>query len=144
MTSAGASLSREIEARIAEYLASDDPRREWLKPAVREHRFLPLYLGWVAALGIRPDGSFVYFEYESAPKPVRSLEESFWQRMAIFQGARKYPELRALLPERPTTAATCEPCGGSGAPVGLPQLICVGCGGSGWMIPGESKEENPG
>ena len=133
-----------IRVRIAELLASDDRRTEWIKPSVREHEFLPLYLGWVAALGIRPDGSFVYVEYEPVRKPPKPLEEPFWQRMAIHQGARKYPELRVLLPERPATAATCGACRGAGTPIGLPDFICGECGGGGWTIPGESRDENPG
>jgi hypothetical protein len=143
VTPAGASLAGQIQARIVAFLASDAPRLESLTQAVREHEFLPLYLGWIAALGIRPDGSFVYFEYEPVPKPVRPLEESFWQRMAILQGAKEYPELRALLPERPAIATTCSSCHGAGELAGLPQLIC-GCGGLGWVIPGEAREENPG
>jgi hypothetical protein len=143
VTSAGASLAGEIEARLAEYLADDDPRLEWTKAKVREHWFLPLYLGWFAALGVRPDGSFVRWDYETTPERVTPLLEPFLQRLAICRGARRYPELRALVPERPATAATCESCRGAGELPGLPQVIC-GCGGAGWIVPGESLGEPTG
>jgi hypothetical protein len=53
------SMRGAIETRISEFLAADDPKLEWVKPAARKHAFLPLYVGWVAVLGVRPDGSFV-------------------------------------------------------------------------------------
>ena len=144
------SLSGAIESRIAEFLSDDDPRFEWTKPKVREHGFLPLYLGWVAALGIRPDCSFVRWDYETTPERVTSLVEPFLQRLAICEGSRKYAEFRALLPERPATAVTCQGlCRGSGGrvsaetPGGALELICE-CGGSGWIIPGESRGEPTG
>ena len=143
MSSLDRSVEEAIRSRIREYLDQDDPRVEWIKPSVREHGFLPLYLGWVAVLGIRPDGSFVYLGYEPAPKPARLLEQPFWQRVAIHQGAKKYPELRALLPERPVNAVPCSACRGAGELPGLPPVIC-GCGGFGWVMPGESMEGNPG
>jgi hypothetical protein len=145
--SSAPSLSGEIEARIAEYLADDDPRLEWTKAKVREHDFLPLYLGWVAALGIRPDQSFVRWDYEITPERVGPLLEPFLQRLAICEGARKYPELGALLPERPAMALTCQGlCRGSGGRISMPggtEVICE-CGGTGWVIPGETLGEATG
>lgn len=96
-------MSRAIEIRIAEFLANDNPRIDWVKPAVREHGFLPLYLGWVATLGLRPDGSFVRWNHEADHASVEPLRDGYWKRMAICQGAKKYPELAALLPERPAS-----------------------------------------
>jgi len=58
------SLRSAIERRIQEYLADDDPQLQWAKAAVRKHGFLPLYVGWVAALGIRSDASMVRWDYE--------------------------------------------------------------------------------
>jgi hypothetical protein len=136
-------MSRAIEARIAEFLAADDSKLEWVKPAVRQHGFLPLYVGWVAALGLRPDGSLVRWDHEADRASVRPLRDAYWQRMAICQGAKRYPELRALLPKRPASAQTCSACSGSGQVSGAPQIICE-CGGIGWIIPGEEREPPPG
>lgn len=137
------SMSREIETRIAEFLAAEDPKLTWVKPAVRQHQFLPLYVGWVSALGLRPDGSFVRWDHEVDRANLKPLRDAYWQRMAICQGAKKYPELGALLPERPSSAQTCSACGGSGQVGGAAQIICH-CGGIGWIVPDEEREPFPG
>src|SRR5262249_31322959 len=127
-----------------EYLADDDPAREWAKAAVRKHRFLPLYLGWVAALGIRADATLVRWDYEADSDAVRALEDPYWQRMALCQGAKKYPDLSALIPPRPESARDCDgACRGSGNIAIAPHLICQ-CGGLGWIVPGELPEPGPG
>jgi hypothetical protein len=132
-----------IERRIDEFLAADDPKLEWVKPAVRKHTFLPLYVGWVAALGVRPDRSFVRWDHEDDRETVKPLSDPYWQRMAACQGAKTYPELRELIPERPAAAQTCDACGGSGQMSGAPHVICQ-CGGIGWLIPGEHRGPSPG
>jgi len=137
------SMSEAIQKRITEFLAADDPGLDWVRPAVRAHAFLPLYLGWVAALGVRPDGSFVRWDHENDPANVKLLSDAYWQRMALCQGAKKYPELRALLPERPGAALTCDACGGSGQMSAAPQVVCK-CGGIGWIVPGEPRGPSPG
>jgi hypothetical protein len=136
-------MHEAIEKRIAEFLSADDPEFEWTKPAVRAHRFLPLYIGWLAVLGIRPDGSFVRWNHEDDRSGVTPESHADLQRMAICYGARKYPELRALLPERPAAALTCSACGGTGEVGGNPRLVCQ-CGGTGWIIPGEQPSPSPG
>jgi hypothetical protein len=125
-----------IEARIEEFLASDDPRLTWLREAVREHGFLPLYVGWLSTLGLCPDGSFVRWDQEEDPQTMKTLSNAYLQRLAICQGARTYPELAALIPQRPASAETCSACGGAGDLRGLPQMICQ-CGGVGWILENE-------
>jgi hypothetical protein len=133
-----------IERRIQEYLADDDPRFSWLRPAVRKFGFLPLYLGWVAVLGIRPDESLVRWDNEDDPEVMKPLSDAYWERMALCQGAKKYPELARLLPQRPAKALQCESCNGTGQIAGLPPHIICECGGLGWIIPGEQQGPSPG
>ena len=137
------SIYEAIEKRIAEFLATNDPKIEWIKVAVRAHAFLPLYVGWVATLGIRSDGSLVRWDHEDARSQMTRLVDAYWQRMAICYGAKKYPELRALTPARPSAALTCGLCGGTGEVVSDPRLVCR-CGGVGWVIPGEEPGPSPG
>jgi hypothetical protein len=132
-----------IERGIREYLGDPDPRFDWIKPAVRKHEFLPLYLGWVAVIGLRPDGSFVCWDHEEGPDVVKPLSDPYWERMALCEGAKKYPELASLVPSRPPEARDCEFCRGTGQIEGLPQVIC-GCGGLGWILPGELQGPSPG
>jgi len=131
-------ISTAIEKRIEEFLAKNNPRFDWLKRAVSKYRFLPLYVGWVAIAGIRPDTSFVRWDHENDPDTIKPLPEPFWQRMAACQGAKLYPELRSLIPQRPSSAQTCNACSGSGQLTKAPKLICQ-CGGVGWIIPGEQQ-----
>lgn len=137
------SMRGAIETRIAEFLAAGDPKLKWVRPAVRRHAFLPLYVGWIATLGIRPDGSFVRWDHEDDDGSVKPLSDAYLQRLAICEGAKMYPELHALRPERPANAVTCDRCGGTGQIRGVPQIICE-CGGVGWLIPGEPRSPTPG
>jgi hypothetical protein len=137
-------MREQIERRIREYVADQDPRFGWVRSAVRKFGFLPLYLGWFAVLGIRPDGSLVRWDNEDDPGVLKLLSDSYWERMAVCQGAKKYPELVGLLPERPTEARNCESCKGTGHLEGLPPHIICGCGGLGWIIPGEQQGPSPG
>jgi hypothetical protein len=134
-------LAPEIERRIREFLDADEEPLEWLKPIVRRYHFLPLYLGWISTLGLRPDGSFVRWDHENDPDREYPLGDAFWQRMALHQGMKKYPELTPLLPARPPHAFDCEICKGTGE-IALP-LICD-CGGAGWKLPGEPRDPSPG
>lgn len=128
-----------IDRRIEEYLASKDPAVEWVRVAVRTYHFLPLYLGWLSTLGIRPDGTWVRWDHEDDPTSIKPLSNAYLQRMALCQGRRKYAELSVLLPPRPESAHTCEVCGGTGELRGPSEMICH-CGGIGWVIP----DEDPG
>jgi hypothetical protein len=125
-----------IAVRIAEFLKSDS-KLAWLKPTVEEHRFLPLYVGWDAALGIVADGTFVRWNHDSVPH-FELLTTPFLQRLAICQGAKLYPELRVLLPDKPDNGHTCPTCHGTGTISADAQAICE-CGGAGWLVPGEPR-----
>ena len=126
-----------IDALIARFLASKDPGRAWVRAGVLRHHFLPVYLGWVEVLGVRPDGSIVRWMHEDDPERVAPCGSSWERRFAGYQAASQYPELAALMPERPEDAVVCGRCDGSGI-VRTPstELVC-GCGGVGWVIPGE-------
>jgi len=130
-----------IEGLISEFLASRDPRYDWLRRSVERHKFLPTYIGFVSVLGVRPDGGFVRWDNESASNVVRPITNAFLERMAAFQGALRYPQLSSLLPERPGAAMPCDgPCGGTGQ---LPGHLVCSCGGAGWIVPGEEEVTDP-
>jgi hypothetical protein len=78
----------------------------------------------------------VCWEHEDDPGCVKPLDDAYWQRMALCNGAKQYPELAQLIPRRPAHVLTCEMCGGRGTLVQLPEATCQ-CGGLGWMLPGE-------
>lgn len=139
-----ATLRESVLEQISAFLARDGTKLDWLKPAVAEHRFLPLYIGWTAVLGIDPDGVLVRWEIET-DRPTHSvLINPYWQRVALCEGARVIPELRGLLPGRPMEAVRCDVCSGTGKMPGIPDHFVCGCGGVGWVIPGESRDDSPG
>lgn len=58
------------------------------------------------------------------------------RNIALFQGSKKYPELKCLI-ERPDDATVCPHCGGTGMDPYAEKLktdaiICY-CGGLGWI-----------
>jgi hypothetical protein len=125
-----------IAALIDAFVTDADERLEWARAGAREHGFLPLYLGWITAIGVRPDGSFVTWDHDTTGE-VRACTDAYLQRMALCQGAKKWPELAELIPTRPPEAIDCATCRGTGVPIpSMPQVICE-CGGVGWCIPGE-------
>jgi hypothetical protein len=134
-------LAAAIEARIAEFLASQDPRDGWLKDAVRRHGFLPSYRGWFLITGVRRDGSAVAWN-EETPESPPALLEGARARLALCQAAVMYPELVGLVPVRPSGAESCTVCSGTGR---LPGSLICSCGGAGWIIPGEeTRGPDPG
>lgn len=136
-------LESLVRSQISTFLSSEDLRLRWMVPGVMRHQFLPLYVGWNAVFGLRPGGSLVRWNFELDPDHVAELLSPFWRRMALFQGAKQYPELTTLLPARPADAATCRLCNGAGEIVGRDDLVCE-CGGAGWILSGESRDDPPG
>ena len=128
---------------IEQFISSGDSRLRWIAPGVADHQFLPLYVGWSAVFGLRPDGSLVRWDFEVSPDRVSELDSPFWKRMALFQGAKQYRQLAGLLPMRPSNAEVCRLCNGSGEVPGRKDLVCD-CGGAGWIIAGEMRDSPPG
>ena len=125
-------LAQHLERRIDDYLRDAD----WLAPIVAKERFLPLYKGWTAILGVRPDGVFVRWNCEDEPRTFEAHVEPFWRRLAACHGARRYLEVAELVPGRPAGAVTCQSCQGIGVLPLLPHIDCA-CAGTGWLLPGE-------
>jgi len=126
-------LSTFIAARVAGYPAEAPERLQWASPFVAEFAALPLYLGWTETIGIRPDGDLVRWSTEGDYAGVRPVEDRMWLLPALVDGARRYPELAILLPERPPGAVDCQ-C--RNHPLLAPgQVLCGECGGVGWLPP---------
>jgi hypothetical protein len=122
--------------RIARFENEASPQLLWQLPFVREHQALPLYVAWTETTGIRADGTLIRWVTEDGWGDGRELGVIPWVNLALVQGAKRYPELRRLIPDRPKEARTCDQCNGSGTIPGLSEkyanLICK-CGGIGWL-----------
>ncbi|HEY0710473.1 MAG TPA: hypothetical protein VGG33_26955 [Polyangia bacterium] len=125
-----------IRERIERFEQEAPADMRWQVSYVRENRALPLYVGWTETAGVRPDGTLVRWSTEEEWPGVRELADAPWVNIALTEGAKRYPELRRLIPQRPAGARTCEQCAGSGTirnlPDDLKKIICT-CGGVGWL-----------
>lgn len=137
------SVDSNISRLIDQFLRDSDERLSWLRRRIRDSRFLPLYVGWSATLGIRCDHTYVRIDNEVEDAPPEEVSDAFSRRLAICQGVKKYPELSDLLPQRPSQAVDCSSCGGAGEIAGAPEIVCE-CGGIGWLIPGEERVSSAG
>jgi len=133
-----------IQRLITQFLATPPPAHAWAVDAVRAHDFLPLYFGWVATLGIRPDGSMLRWHQEEGVDAVGTLDVEYLRRMALKQGSLQYPVLEPLVPSPLPDAQTCPTCGGSGTIGSNNSKVICECGGVGWIVPGEDRGESPG
>ena len=124
-------------AFVAEQIATfagESPTRVWLLPFVAKLSALPLYVGWGDTVGLRANGEIIRWPTEGEFIAEWSLDDPFWIRMALVEGAKKYPLLTHLIPQRPTDARDCRCCSGTGKlPVPALQHVICACGGTGWL-----------
>ncbi len=123
-------LSRRIEA-----YCRDDAEPQYLKAYASRHSVLPLFVDWTGFWGISANGSVLLIDTEEDTPPVLEADARIL-RIALFQGARKFPELRPLVPRRPDAAGDCPNCHGQGV-IDIPGVergvIVCSCGGLGWL-----------
>lgn len=120
-----------IERRLAEFLTN----RVDFGPIVQKFGGLPLILDMGGCYALRPDGEVVTFAWDE-PHDCKVEQDPRLRNMALFQGAKKYPELAPLVPPRQADAVDCSHCRGTGRfPTGdvpIDNVICY-CGGLGWI-----------
>ena len=122
-----------IQERVERFAAEAPEELLWQEPHVRAHGALPLYVGWTETVGIRPDGEMVRWSTEDWPGAVE-LDDANWYKIGLVLGARRYPILQRLVPDRPAGARDCDLCKGSGRFPLQPEIVCQ-CGGVGWVDP---------
>jgi hypothetical protein len=137
-------IAQRIEAEIKHYLADPNPRHPFLRGFVAQHQVLPLYVDWDGFLGIRPNADIMLVLHESSLETAPELvKDARLRRLALFQGAKKYPWLGELIPSRPIDAVTCSGCDGTGQiiveGVASDSIVCY-CGGLGWLEAVEQEE----
>jgi hypothetical protein len=138
-----------IEARINEYTTESFHDPVNIRDFARKFRVLPLLQDWSGGWAIRPDGEIITFSYDE-PFDMKVEEDVHRRNMALYEGSKKYPELKELVPERPSNAVECPYCKGTGDAVdqrtkeyfqqeGKEHLLntfrCY-CGGLGWIPEG--------
>jgi ABC-type transport system involved in multi-copper enzyme maturation permease subunit len=134
-------LSWEVAARLHDMIFSNAMtyasryvpiNEEWA--LAKRHDALPVHSDPGGFLLLRADGQVLEVArgQESLAKPANSYR---WL-VARVSAARRYPELRVLLPRRPKHAENCPQCGGSGLdqnPESPGKALCRSCTGLGWI-----------
>ena len=123
-----------LTSRIDSF-ANDPEETEYLREHASRHLVLPLAIDWTGFWGLRSDGEILLVYTEEEQQPVVESEDRI-RRMALFQGAKRYTELGALVPTRSPAARDCPHCLGTGIidPPGIePGTIVCYCGGLGWV-----------
>lgn len=113
--------------------------RGWIAEAKRSNpsslsadgRAVMIYGDIGGAAYITPDGEILTQAWDSEEPPAPEADPTL-RLAALVIGAEKHPQLRPLLPSRPSDAVTCKTCGGTGRLPKYPRLLCL-CGGIGWM-----------
>ncbi len=122
-----------VAERIAHYEHERAENQDWLVPYVKKFNILPLWSDWLETVGIQPDGSVRKFsadgdqtEYDE----LRHVEVRAIFVHSLLEGARRYPQLKQAIPQRPSNASVCPQC--SGKDLLQYGVICI-CGGTGWV-----------
>jgi hypothetical protein len=123
-----------IRSLVERWLASPDCTD--LTEAVRVSGALPVYSDMGGTLLLRPDGEILFLDNESEHDAPQIETDFGWRTAAVVVGVEKYPELRSLLPIRPSGTEDCEACAGRGR-VRLGEtdhrFLCGRCHGLGWL-----------
>ncbi|MCE9533384.1 MAG: hypothetical protein K8T89_20005 [Planctomycetes bacterium] len=123
-----------IAARIVNYeTEATEPFHRWEAPTVGEFAAVPLIRHWYETIGLRADGEIVRWstDHREPYLGVRPVEERYDWLSALVEGARRWPELRALLPTRPARATACQCVGNPMFAAG--KFICPACCGLEWV-----------
>lgn len=114
-----------------------------LRKVAEKLNFLPVTLNFFDAYGIDLDGNVVYTDLYKVDLKLNLVTDSFIRRSILCQTAKKFPELKELLPKRPKHSIDCAECSGSGIHPFNAELnfeheaIICACGGLGWKPLGE-------
>ena len=106
---------------------SDSARR-----AAKATGGLPLQCDMGGVLVLTPLGTVLHYDPETGA--VASVDDDRWKTAALVKAARRYPELIALFPVKPSNAVVCLQCRGTGMILGT--LDCGKCMGAGWLAVG--------
>lgn len=121
-------MSADLFTRlVADQIASDQPR-SWATP---EHGLLTVFGTIGTFFLLARNGDVLIDRDEGVLYPANPQEREFTHA----QAARRYRELRHLMPRQPPSARTCQICAGSGKTTlnnGQNVICCPTCNTRGW------------
>jgi hypothetical protein len=123
-------VSALVRAHLEALLGSQQEDTDNQRRAARATNALPVYFGWTGDLCLTTEGAVLFYDEQS--EQVRPETDDCWIIAAALSAAEKYPELRVILPHRPSMAATCALCSGTGRLLDT-SIRCGTCFGLGWV-----------
>ena len=128
--------SKIIAKLIQDYLADSTPDHNNLRQLAAEEQVLPLCWDFGGVFAINPSGDILSFLWDDTLHPQVEYDPRI-RNLALFQGSKKYPELKDLVPAKPNDAHVCPDCAGTGiaphaAKLNTDAIVCY-CGGLGWL-----------
>ena len=129
-------LEAKIVARINAIVSGSSSQNADVRKVASETNALPLHYGLGGGMALRPTGEVFEFSWDN-PRDTKEVDDPRLMNIALFQGSKKYPDLEALVPARPSGATVCPYCEGTGYPSSalnsnIENLVCY-CGGVGWI-----------
>ena len=128
-------IARVVAGLVGRLIAdiAADPK---LRAIAKELQALPLVNEAVGSYLLRPDGEIVFAEWGAKESAAPETSERI-RNLVLAEGSRKYAELTAMSPVRPSDAPDCPYCRGTGIPSGAeplgPTEVGCYCGGLGWI-----------
>ena len=128
-------LSTRITKLIQDYITEPIPDPNNLRQLAAEKKVLPLTWDSGGVFTVNDKGDIISFLWDDWGEPQVETDPRICN-IALFQGSKKYPELKDLI-VKPDTARVCPGCGGTGiepyaAKLNTNAIVCY-CGGLGWI-----------
>lgn len=128
--------SAELAARIQRWIDEMDPTpslQNWPRVFFKDKNALLLAGNQAFLWALTPSGEMLCLDTDRVSRSTEPETDPRYLYAVIASASeRAYPELRELLPEKPSDVKRCPDCVGTGTPPGG-SGICS-CGGLGWMV----------
>ncbi len=136
-------IAQEVEREIINYSKKYPDTRKQLAGYAKKFSLLPLVNHWTETIGIASDGSIRKFatdetwEWYEGLRFVDSRGEFY---SALVEGAREFPFLSVLIPDRPGNAIDCPSCWETKEVLVKRGMICGERGNLHWV---EAADNSP-
>jgi hypothetical protein len=128
-------IAEVINKLIREYQSGNAPVDSHIDAVIVREHVLPGWRDMGGCYALRPNGEVIFFGWDDMAITIGT--DPRIRNFAFAQAARTYAQLSEFVPQRPTSARSCDVCNGTGMPASLPahladSIVCQ-CGGLGWL-----------
>ena len=126
----------QVKHAVATLLSDPGDTPKEALVAARALDALPFWMDIGGCLLLKATGEVVTFGWDE-PQKVEPVLDNERDLLALHgargSAARKYSEIRGLMPLRDAAARTCPGCKGTGRLANVPASVVCVCGGLGWL-----------